>query len=68
MNLEQQRRDLMSQDRRLYDYVAAREIAKVLDRLGDRLSGVSHEAANLVGREAAEWNARWSSRAREEIG
>lgn len=53
--LEQQRRDLMQENRKLYNYIVWRELSKAFDSFGDRLSGFSHEAANLAWSEAARY-------------
>lgn len=58
LDIEQQRRDLLRDNRELYNYIARRESAKALDALGDRLSGISHEAANIAWAESTAYKHR----------
>lgn len=46
--LEERRRKLRHTDPDLHMYIEYTTAARVLDALGDSLSGISHEAANIA--------------------
>jgi hypothetical protein len=63
--IEQARRDLMRDDRELYDYIEARVAARELKRAGDDASGAvdGYGAANRVWALAARWERKWKGMA-----
>lgn len=58
--IEQDRRDFMRENPRLYAYIALREAAKALDTTGDAISG-HHAAANAVWKASATVRAKYEA-------
>lgn len=61
--IEQARRNMMRDDRELYEYIEARIAARELDRAGDDCGGALNEygAANRVWSLSARWENKWRS-------